>query len=74
MDTIQATPELKAKRIEICQEMLEVPEKLGPQQKIMRLQGMNAVFTVIILSADNGQQIMRRYILEFVPQFHRKRG
>jgi hypothetical protein len=30
-------PELKAKRIDICQEMLEILEQLGPRQRIMLL-------------------------------------
>jgi hypothetical protein len=38
----------------------------------MLLQGMNARFTGIIISADNEQQIVRRYLLEFIPQFHRE--
>jgi hypothetical protein len=61
------SPELETKRIEIYQKMLEILEQLGPRQKIMLLQGMNAVFTGIIIYADNGQQIVRRYLLEFVP-------
>jgi hypothetical protein len=67
------SPELKAKKIKICRELLEILEQLGPGQKVMLLQGMNAGFIVIIISADNRQQIVRRYLFEFVPQFHQKR-
>jgi hypothetical protein len=38
----------------------------------MLLQGMNARFIGIIITADNGQQIVRRYHLDFISQFHRK--
>jgi hypothetical protein len=41
-------------------------------KRIMLLQVMNAGFTGIIITADNRQQIVRRYLLEFVPRFHRK--
>jgi hypothetical protein len=34
---------------------------------------MNARFTEIIITADNGQQVMRRDLLEFVPRIHRKK-
>jgi hypothetical protein len=64
--------EVKVKRIEICQEMLDVLEQFGPRQKIILLQGMNAGFTGIIITEDNGQQIVLEHHLEFVLQFHRK--
>jgi hypothetical protein len=60
------SPELKAKRIEIYQEMLEALEKLGSWQKIMLLEGMKAGFTGIIISTDNRQQIVRQDLFEFV--------
>jgi hypothetical protein len=53
--------------------MFEVLEQLSPGQKIILLQGMNAGFIGIIISADNEQKMVRRYLLEFMPQFHRKR-
>jgi hypothetical protein len=34
---------------------------------------MNAGFTLIIITADNKQQIVRQYLLEFVRRFYRKR-
>jgi hypothetical protein len=49
------SPELKAKRIEMCREMLEVLEQLSLRQKIILLQGMNARFIGIIIIVDNGQ-------------------
>jgi diadenosine tetraphosphate (Ap4A) HIT family hydrolase len=69
----ELSAELKAKRVEVCREMLEVLEQLGPRQKAMLLQGMNAGFTVIIITAANRQQIVRQYLVKFVPQFRRKR-
>jgi hypothetical protein len=47
------SPELKAKRIKICREMLKVLEQLDPWQKIMLLHGMNAGFTRMIITANN---------------------
>jgi hypothetical protein len=47
--------------------MLEILERPGPWQKIMLLQGMNAEFTGTIITAANGQQIVRRYHLAFTP-------
>jgi hypothetical protein len=64
------SPELKANRIEICQEILEILEKPGSRQIIILLQGMNAGFIEIIIPADNRQQIVRPYLLEFGSQFH----
>jgi hypothetical protein len=49
------SPELKAKRIEICREILEILEQLGPRQKSIVLQRMDAGFTGLIITADNGQ-------------------
>jgi hypothetical protein len=66
------SPELKAKRIETYQEMLEILEQLGRRQKLMLLQGMNAGFTEIIITADNRRQIVQLDLLKFVSQFHRE--
>jgi hypothetical protein len=66
------SPELKAKRIEMCREMLEILEQIGQRQEIMLLQRVNTEFNETIITAGNGQQIVRWHHLAFMPQMCRK--
>jgi hypothetical protein len=63
---------LKAKRVKIFKEMLEVVEELDLRQKIMSLWIKNARFIRIITLVDNEQWILRQYPLESVQRFRRK--
>jgi transposase len=58
--------ELKAKRIEICQEVLGILEQIGPRQQNHVITGTSPGFTGIIFTVDNGQQTMLRYLVKFV--------
>jgi hypothetical protein len=58
--------ELKEKKIEICQEVLASWNSLAHDNKIMLLQGTSPGFTGIIITVDNGQQTVLRYLLKFV--------
>jgi hypothetical protein len=50
----EPSAEPNANRVDICQEMFEIPERLGPRQKNYGITGDDDRFTVIIITGDNG--------------------
>jgi hypothetical protein len=69
-----ATPAIgwiESEKGEICREIWEVLEQLGHDKSTMVLHGTNAGFIGTIITAANGQQIVRQYLLKFVPEYRR---
>jgi hypothetical protein len=71
MGAIRAIGWVESEKVEICREIWEVLEQFRHDKSTMVLQGTNAGFIGTIITAANGQQIVRQYLVKFVPEYRR---